>query len=85
MLQDGDMLVLYTDGITETKINEEFYGLDRLSNLIAQTPLPSPDVAIQVIKDAIGTFAPNIEPADDQTILVIQFHAPENIFTKENN
>ncbi len=72
-LMPGDLLVFYTDGITEV-INEddEEFSEDRLSALITQNAaLPAQAIADRVL-DAISTFAGTRALFDDATLIVIK-------------
>ena len=69
-LNSGDMLVLYTDGITEScnRAGEEF-GEERLSDLLQQhRQLTSRDL-ISAVVDEVQRFCPN-EQYDDITLIV---------------
>jgi sigma-B regulation protein RsbU (phosphoserine phosphatase) len=67
----GDLLVMYTDGITEAinPANEEF-GRERLATLIqVYRHLPVNDI-IQKVRQALREFTAGIPLADDTTILI---------------
>lgn len=71
-LQPGDMLVLYSDGITEaeTRRGEEF-GQERLESLIAENAERSLlDIEMRVL-DAVGKWSGR-EPEDDMTLLIVR-------------
>jgi len=55
-LKKGDMLVLYTDGIIEARSNGEFYGEDRLIELIDNMQQTSASKAQQAIFDQVADF-----------------------------
>jgi len=42
-LMRGDLLVFYTDGITETERDEEYFGLERLLNIVHNNRSRSPE------------------------------------------
>jgi sigma-B regulation protein RsbU (phosphoserine phosphatase) len=70
-LQEGDLIVLYTDGVTETvnTDNQEF-GRERLERLIRQVEhLPLKEV-IQRIRLGLEEFSEGKPLADDTTIVV---------------
>jgi sigma-B regulation protein RsbU (phosphoserine phosphatase) len=73
LLDPGDVLLLYTDGLTETTNSEgEMYGLERLGSLLAtihETPLQS--MIDTIYRDMIG-FAGNLDLADDVSIVAIR-------------
>jgi len=73
-LGSGDRVVLFTDGITEARReDDEEFGEDRLAGLIAGLPpvMPSAGV-IEVILSAVQNFANTEEASDDRTLLVIR-------------
>ena len=68
----GDVLVLFTDGITEAYNGEVEYGEQRLMTRIRETAMESSKhIALHILQDAqtyskIGTYA------DDKTIVIIK-------------
>jgi len=71
-LQPGDMMVLYSDGITEaaTRKGEEF-GEERLEAVIEEnSSKPLADIEKRVI-DAVGQWSGR-EPEDDMTLLIVR-------------
>ena len=81
-LQKGDILYLYTDGVTEA-MNEDhrLYGEDRLIQLLSfgeQYPEPSADTGItgavcELVKEDINRFVQGAEQSDDITMLCVKF------------
>jgi sigma-B regulation protein RsbU (phosphoserine phosphatase) len=69
---DGDLLVLYSDGIIEAANaqNEEF-GMDRLSEIVARAGNLSADALRGQILEAVRTFSQG-ELADDRTLLILR-------------
>jgi len=69
-----DILVLYTDGITEAQNddNEEF-GYDRLSNLIEVNKDNSAEVIQEKIIDELYKFCNNEHLEDDYSLVVVKF------------
>ena len=76
-LADGDIVVLYTDGITEViNAQEEEFGEERLQALIVQNgSRPAMELA-ELITEAVAAFAPDQGAYDDETIVVIKRCAP---------
>lgn len=72
-LQPGDVLLQYTDGITEakSKTNEEF-GLDRLCELIEQSAGKNVHELANTIKKTVAEFSKGNRDADDITMIIIQ-------------
>ena len=70
-LQEGDLLVLYTDGVTEAMNTEnQQFGRERLETLIRQVEgLPVKEV-IQKVRLSLEEFSEGKPLADDTTIMV---------------
>lgn len=74
-LQPGDMLVLYTDGITEAQNpRDEMFGIERLQEVVAQHTSASVEELQAVILGAVEEFTRGTYQADDITLLIIHFH-----------
>ena len=73
-LNAGDMIFLYTDGITEANDNyNEFYGENRLKEIINKNKNEKlSDIIIEVNKD-IDNFCNNHEQFDDTTMMIIKY------------
>jgi sigma-B regulation protein RsbU (phosphoserine phosphatase) len=69
----GDLLVLYTDGVTEAENAQlEMFEVERLKKVIhASHTLPSKDI-IQEILIAVRTFSGDQPQSDDITLMVIR-------------
>ena len=74
-LTTGDVLVLYTDGVTEAEnsLGEEF-GMVRLSELIRRGHTLSADALMNHILVSVTDFSRDVGFADDATILVAKFN-----------
>ena len=72
-LGDGDVLVLYTDGITEViNAEEEEFGEERLEGLIErESSRPAQELAELIVKSA-AAFAQDQGAFDDETLVVIK-------------
>ncbi len=69
-LKKGDILLLYTDGIIEARDNGEFFGEQRLVNLLKDSkPMPAKEVP-GVLFDRVMEFTDG-ELSDDVAILVV--------------
>ena len=71
-LRPGDVLVLYTDGVTEAiNDHEEEFGEQRLLSVIMENrTLPAAEL-LEKILDTISTFAGNRPQHDDITLLIL--------------
>jgi len=71
----SDMLILYTDGVTEAMdIERKLFGDGRLIELIEKTAIlgNSPREMIGAINDAVSAFANGAEQSDDITLLALR-------------
>ncbi len=70
-LESGDILVAYTDGLTDTvNHQDEAYGHTRLADTINSAPAAAHDILAHVLKD-LGAFAGPVPQPDDITLLVL--------------
>ena len=73
-VRPGDILVLYTDGITECHHhrNDEEFGIARLQRLVARhAGRPAVEI-VQTVFQAVSRFAARATPEDDQTLVVVK-------------
>lgn len=74
-LENGDQVVFYTDGVTEAiSTQEEFYGIERLRNLVLGFTGPAEDLAKQIVA-SVQDFAEGLAAADDLTVAVLKRHS----------
>ena len=72
-LDHGDMLFLYTDGVTEAANPKlELYGEERLLACLTENYSLEPEKLIRAVRADIDTFAAGAEQYDDITILVLK-------------
>ena len=72
-LVPGDMVVLYTDGITEAmNAEEEMFGEDRLYEVIRQVNGGNASQILTKILDAVKAFTRDYPQSDDITLMVIR-------------
>jgi len=70
-----DILVLFTDGITEARNNnQEEFGYERLKNLIVEYAELTPDKIKESIMEAMYSFCGTNAPEDDSTLIIIKFN-----------
>ena len=73
-LAPGQTLCMVTDGVTEAMNTKgELYGAGRLSALLAALPTFDPTVVVNEIETGVAEFARGAEPADDLTVLALQW------------
>jgi serine phosphatase RsbU (regulator of sigma subunit) len=70
-LDRGDMMVLYTDGVTEARSVDGFYGADRLARLLASSTAVSADALADELLDDVVAFAGG-PLRDDVAVLVLE-------------
>jgi len=73
-LESGDVLTLFTDGITEqeNEADEEFSN-ERLQTVIADSRVEAADALVGKICSTVSTFSGHKEQADDLTVVVVRF------------
>ena len=84
MLNKGDRIFLYTDGVTEaTDENEVLYGEDRLLSYIDKNKALKAEALLSGIKEDIDNFAGDAPQFDDITMLLFDYKAKEGAAMKE--
>jgi serine phosphatase RsbU (regulator of sigma subunit)/anti-sigma regulatory factor (Ser/Thr protein kinase) len=74
-LAPGDMLLLYTDGITEAEdANGCLFGEERLATLVDRHRRRSARAVIESVFAEVHGFSAGREPSDDITLLVLNYH-----------
>ena len=73
VLNPGDTIILYTDGVTEAlNENKEEFGLEALRNIFVQSPPKLPEETNAAIFDAVEKFANDTPQSDDITCLALR-------------
>jgi serine phosphatase RsbU (regulator of sigma subunit) len=73
VLEPGDALVLYTDGITEARDEgRRFYGEARLHAVVGDMCGRPAEIIMRAISDDVRAFRGAAEPYDDLTLLVVE-------------
>jgi phosphoserine phosphatase RsbU/P len=69
----GDLLCIYSDGITEAESpGEEEFGMERLTDLLRRgRDLPLPELAA-LIPEAVGEHSQGLPQGDDQTLVLLR-------------
>ncbi len=62
--------MLYTDGVTEARRRGEFFGEAGLLGALRSAGDTSPQLLVDVLRDAVGGFADHL--ADDLNILALR-------------
>lgn len=72
-LRSGDRLILYTDGIIESKnSNHEEFGISRLQDILRDHHDKSIDRILEQIYEEVRIFSGSIESKDDKTLVIIE-------------
>ena len=72
-LQTGDVLLLYTDGLTEARnVQEELLGLERVGRVIRQNRDRSAADIIQLLRDEVRRFIAGHDQTDDLTVVLVK-------------
>ena len=74
-MERGDMLFLYTDGLTEAQNSERhFYGKERVKKVIESNPCDTPQQLVHIVLDDLKEYTGNShEEADDLTLFAVQY------------
>ena len=73
-LEPGDMVYLYTDGVTEaSNVNDELFGDSRLLQIMNNKMDIGLKDLIAYVKEKVDTFAGEREQFDDITMLVMEY------------
>ena len=77
-LHPGDMLYVYTDGVTEaTDASNELYGTDRLIDALNKEDVDDPEKILQNVKSDINGFVKEAPQFDDITMLAFCWHGKD--------
>ena len=70
-LRAGDAIVLYTDGITDARVGEQQFGVDRLRDTLASAASGSPDDIVERVMDTVVAFTSD-DLSDDIALVVVR-------------
>jgi len=68
---DGDILVLFTDGITEARRDGEFFGRERLCKIVFEKRMSDVDEIVRGVFSELKDFMGSV-PTDDAGLLLIR-------------
>jgi len=72
-LSQGDLILLYTDGITEAENAEgEFFGLQRVRDILVQHAQQTPQAIIEVLLEQLTQFRRSESFNDDITLMIFK-------------
>ena len=73
ILSPGDVIVIFSDGITEaSNISEEQFGLERLKEIVRQNASCSPKEMTDCIEAAVLEFSEGHEQDDDISMIIVK-------------
>lgn len=79
VLQPGDTLFFYTDGVTEAQNHDGIlYGEQRLLAALERCPNKNPSEIIHCIRNEVTRHAHGAPQSDDVTLLAIKYRGPGN-------
>jgi sigma-B regulation protein RsbU (phosphoserine phosphatase) len=82
-LREGDVVVFYTDGITERANGAgEFFGVGRLGEAVVRHRADTPEALVGRVLDEIERFASARPNDDDVTIVAMKVAAPPSRITR---
>jgi serine phosphatase RsbU (regulator of sigma subunit) len=73
-LEPGDMVLLYTDGVTEARADGEQFGLDRLIDFVereAASEQPPEELLRRLVQELLAYQGAGLR--DDATLLLLQW------------
>ena len=72
-LEEGDILLLYTDGVNEASdIRGEEFGTDRLNEILANTSNLGAEKVIKAIENEVISFSGDVPQNDDITLIALE-------------
>jgi hypothetical protein len=78
-LNEGDVLILYTDGIVEMlNSGKRFYGEDRLEKLVSHIRHESSEKILERITNDVSEFKGTAKQHDDMTLVIIKADSAVN-------
>ena len=84
MLQPGDTVFCYTDGVTEANNCEhELFGMERMLEALNRCPDAGPKELDEQVRAAVREFAADEPQFDDMTILSLKYYGYSKLETKE--
>ena len=80
MMSPGDMIYLYTDGVTEAmNVQGELYGNDRLASCLNSLSVTDPEEVLAAVADNVQKYENGAQQADDITMLGLTYLGPDGI------
>ncbi len=71
-IMPGDVILLYTDGITEAERDDEYFGVEKLLDIVRTNISKNSDEIVDEVLRQVATFSEGSPQSDDRTIIVIR-------------
>ena len=85
-LRPGDMIFLYTDGVTEAMSPQnELYSEARLKDALAKLTEKSVTEIAQVMREELRSFAQEAPQSDDITMLVLKYYGKSQALNEDKH
>jgi serine phosphatase RsbU (regulator of sigma subunit) len=79
-LEPGDLLCLFTDGVSEAYNGKSMFTSERLAEVFASTVNePTLQLQIEAMRDSVRQFESGFPPADDLTLLLARWYGQPRI------
>ncbi len=69
-LKSGDVTLIYTDGLTEARLGEELFGIDRVREVLDRHAHERAGRILEALVASVRAFADR--PLDDLTVVVLK-------------
>ena len=79
MLNKGDKIFVYTDGVPEAKnANSEMFKTDRMMDALSAAANADPEETLKIVRNSVDAFVGNAEQFDDLTMLCLEYKGPDH-------
>ncbi len=85
VLEPGDTLFLYTDGVTEAlDLKNELYGEERLIETLRAIPIAEmePESVCTIVRATVAAFSAGAPQADDITVMALKYVSHPRVFSR---
>jgi phosphoserine phosphatase RsbU/P len=78
-LEKGDLMLLYTDGITEAMApadpsgSRELFGVERLDDILTRSADDTVETVVERVREAVTAFTAGGAATDDQTLVAMRY------------
>lgn len=72
-LEAGDLLCLFTDGVTEADSGREMFGSERLKSALSAIADQPVDKQVRSLRDTVRRFEAGHPPSDDLTLMLLRW------------